>query len=593
MMRARGPDDAGHRWLDDGHLGLVATRLAIVDRTAPAGPYESNCRRYVAAVAGELYNAPSLRRDLEAAGVHPKTHCDTELVVHLLAHEGVDGWSRMRGEFAVLAWDRHERTLLALRDPAGVRPLYEARVGDALWLASEGKVLLEHAGLSRRLSRRYIEGPLFGVFTGDTHPFDGVRPLRPGVVTRYRDAQPPQEHPLRAPSPSTSARPSAEALAEALADSVALRVPSEVSWTVAFSGGLDSGLVAACVAEAPGASLTTLRFPDAAEDEGDAARANAAALRLPLHEVPVERGALIGALEPAMRASERIFANSHGPARYLLAEHIAHAGHRVVLTGEGSDEWFGGYALFWNEAQLRRGGETAAARVEAGRGMVEGALARRIGTLGYPSFFEQRAERAQRSIARLLRHPPARDPRARLCDALRGSLGADAFDTTRAASVLQLHDYLIPCLGEAVEMAHGLEGRPVFLDAALRALATQLCEEDLLDLTAPASHGTKVLLRQASRRLLPPDFEQPPKHPFIGPTWRRCFEHPAGRALFDTWTDPARVKSAGVFQPQPIEMLRRGIEAGMPWTHPLDRLAGLVVGTHLLMDTFQLEGPYA
>ena len=141
-------------------------------------------------------------------------------------------------------------------------------------------------------------------------------------------------------------------------------------------------------------------------------------------------------------------------------------------------------------------------------------------------------------------------------------------------------------------MAHGIEGRPVFLDPELIALAGELGESDLVE-EFPAMQGlrTKALLRRAALSLVPPEMANAPKHPFVGPSWRRCFESAPGRHLFDALTDREAIESFGVFDWGPVGLLRRSVERGAPWTPELDRLAGVVVGVHLLMQSFDLKAP--
>src|SRR2546423_3243096 len=149
-MRARGPDGAGAWWSGDRRCGLGHRRLAILDLSERAGqPMASDDGRYGVTFNGEIYNYPSLRKELEAEGVVFRSMSDTEVLLHLFARDGATMVHRLRGMYAFAIWDSIARRLFLARDPYGIKPLYTANDGWTFRFASQVKALLAGGVVSR------------------------------------------------------------------------------------------------------------------------------------------------------------------------------------------------------------------------------------------------------------------------------------------------------------------------------------------------------------------------------------------------------------------------------------------------------------
>src|SRR5262249_19253533 len=139
-LRHRGPDDSG--LFVDGPAALGAARLSIIDVAGGHQPISIADGAITVAQNGEIYNFVELRAELQRAGCRLTTACDTEVIAHLYAAEGIDAFSRMRGMFAVAIWDRARQGLVLARDRAGKKPLYVSQRNGELLFGSETKAIL-------------------------------------------------------------------------------------------------------------------------------------------------------------------------------------------------------------------------------------------------------------------------------------------------------------------------------------------------------------------------------------------------------------------------------------------------------------------
>src|SRR5262245_7162263 len=189
-LRHRGPDDHGI-WTDpESGVALSHTRLAIID-LSPAGaqPMLSSCGRFVLSYNGEVYNAPELRAELEAAGRTFRGHSDTEVMVEGFAVWGVRRTvERLIGMFAFAAWDRAGHTLTFGRDRLGIKPLYWGQTDGALVFASELKALKTVPGWRGEIDRDALSAFLrYGYVPAPASIYAGIKKLMPGTLLECRD----------------------------------------------------------------------------------------------------------------------------------------------------------------------------------------------------------------------------------------------------------------------------------------------------------------------------------------------------------------------------------------------------------------------
>lgn len=351
-LHHRGPDQRGQWTATHQRVGLGHTRLSIIDLEAGTQPLANEDESLHAVVNGEFYDYERVQHRLEQRGHRLRSRSDSEILLHLYEEFGTDCLRHLRGEFAFVLWDERQQTLFAARDRFGIKPLFYARRGDALYLASEIKALLA-AGVSARWDAESLHQQLFLYQNQDRTLFDGVLQIPPGCfllatprhqqIVRYWDLDYPAQEAQTGGSLSDDAH--LERLREALADAVCVRLRADVPVGCFLSGGLDSSAVLGFAAQSqtePPHSYT-VAFDQADYDETEVARETAAHCKARFRCVPVSQDDIADHLAATIAQGETIGVNWHAVARYLLCRAIHDDGYKVVLSGEGGDELFAGY----------------------------------------------------------------------------------------------------------------------------------------------------------------------------------------------------------------------------------------------------------
>jgi asparagine synthase (glutamine-hydrolysing) len=510
----RGPDAAGTAF--DGPVGLAARRLAIIDLAHGDQPIATEDGRVTVVQNGEIYNHAELRAGLERRGHRFRTRSDTEVIGHLYEEHGIRFLDRLRGMFAIALWDRRERTLVLARDAYGIKPLLWSARGGALAFASELTALALWPGFSRELDPDALEAYLaFNSIPAPLTAFRAARKLPPGHWLTWRDGRMDVGRWSRcAPAPAGDVRrePFAALAAEArerLRDSVRAHLVSDVPVGVLLSGGIDSSALTALAAQESGGRVKTfsIGFPERSFSELEEARRVARRYATDHHELVVRPDA-VELLPAIVAAADEPLGDSSALPTYLVsrlaAEHV-----KVVLSGEGGDELFGGYETYVADRLAPRVGWAARA-VEP--------LARALPSSDRRVSVDYRLKR----FARAAHLPPleahhgwkeifAPDLRAEL---LGGRRGADPLavhrarwaETVGAQPLARLQDvdlgiYLADDLlakTDRMSMAHSLEARVPFLDPAVAGLALALP-----DAYKVRGFATKRLLRRAVEPLVP------------------------------------------------------------------------------------------
>ncbi|GBE41952.1 MAG TPA: asparagine synthase (glutamine-hydrolyzing) [Rhizobiales bacterium] len=354
----RGPDSGG-RAAEPG-WAMVFRRLAIMDPGHGADqPMNDEQGRCTLVFNGEIYNFRELRAHLEAAGARFRTNGDTEVLLQGYLHWGTGILDRLEGMYAFVLVDRREGVALAARDPFGIKPLYLCESGGVTALASEMRPLcrlieprVDEAALAELLTFNWAAGALSNV-TGIERVPGGTLltiPLRGGPVrrTRFLDV-------LSTLKPDASMPPGkAESEAQsAIEDSVRGHLMSDVGYTLQLSGGIDSSLIAALASEAAGTQISSyaVSLGDHPFDEGEYRKSVVKRYGLDHHEIEIGGHAFADALPRAIRHMEGPVPHGGCVTLMLLCDRLREAS-KVVLTGEGADEMFGGYLRYANWRKL-------------------------------------------------------------------------------------------------------------------------------------------------------------------------------------------------------------------------------------------------
>ena len=348
-MATRGPDGEGLWVSPDGEIALGHRRLAIIDLSeAGAQPMEYDRGRYRLVFNGEIYNYKELREGLERDGVRFASKSDSEVILALYAREGTAMLGKLRGMFALAIWDTQARRLMLARDPYGIKPLYIVNQDGWLQFASQVKALEAGGRVARELDPAAIAGfLLWGSVPEPRTIRKAVRAVPAGHVLVVEDGR---------VGPSRAFRdlrvletvPVVD-IAKALEESVRAHLVADVPVAVFLSAGIDSSVIAALAKRAAGDQLTTLtmRFAELAgtpSDEGPEAAAIARALGTRHVERTLTHDDLRGLWPKVLAAMDQ--PSVDGFNTYVVSRVAHDAGFKVVLSGLGGDELFGGYDSF-------------------------------------------------------------------------------------------------------------------------------------------------------------------------------------------------------------------------------------------------------
>jgi asparagine synthase (glutamine-hydrolysing) len=358
QIRHRGPDDEGIHL--DGACGLGMRRLSIIDLDTGHQPMSNEDGAVWVVFNGEIYNFQELRRELIGRGHGFSTNSDTETLVHLYEQEGRRGIARLRGMFAYAIWDSRNRTLLLARDRLGKKPLYYAVLPEGLYFASEIKSL-RAAGVPLDIDEQALRLYLHLGYVPDPWSiFRAIRKLPPGgwltygqdgrlEQGRYWEVPPPCEE----PAAGFTEEAACEEIRRVFDESVRLRMISDVPLGAFLSGGIDSSLVVASMARQSSQRVKTfsIGFEETEYNELPYARVLAGRYNTEHRELVVRPDSV--SLVPKLIASfDEPFADSSAIPVYLVsqfaAEHV-----KVVLTGDGGDEFFAGYTSFFDVERFR------------------------------------------------------------------------------------------------------------------------------------------------------------------------------------------------------------------------------------------------
>lgn len=354
-LRHRGPDSDGIFELP--HLALAIRRLSIIDLDTGDQPLSNETGEITLVFNGEIYNYRELRQQLIDRGHRFRTHADGEVIAHLYEDRGTDFVRELNGMFAIALWDQRARRLVLARDRAGEKPLYYW-VGDGtLVFASEIKSIFEYPGVSRALDPVAVAQYFaHGYFPAPASVFAGIRKLpsaHVGVVEKGEIRLEPywdlRDH-LRPPgSPRLSRRQEGEAVEELqtrLRQAAESRLVSDVPLGVFLSGGVDSSTIVAIMSELSQRLETfSVAFPEKSFNEEDYASRVARRFDTRHHVLRADRKSLREALDILADHLDEPLGDPAVLPTFLMSR-FARQQVKVALSGEGSDEIFGGYPTY-------------------------------------------------------------------------------------------------------------------------------------------------------------------------------------------------------------------------------------------------------
>ena len=360
LIRHRGPDGNGEFF--SGPISLGHLRLSIIDLATGAQPMSNEDDTVWVVYNGEIYNFHELRRDLEARGHRFKSTTDTEVIVHLYEEMGDQCVSKLRGMFAFALWDERKQKLLLARDRVGIKPLYYAQTRNGLLFASEFKSLLADPEVPRDINPRAIDRFLTYYYVpGNETLFTHISKLAPGHYMTVEDGRVSThqywdlsfDHPTETKSFSEAV----EALQALLGRTVKDHMISDVPVGVLLSGGVDSSGVLSYAAGQSDSPLHTFTMGFDGEnfaDERPYAKLASQKFGTIHHEISMRASDFRDFLPKYVWHMEEPICEPPAIALYFVSALARQESVKVLLSGEGGDEAFGGYQTYRNFLLLER-----------------------------------------------------------------------------------------------------------------------------------------------------------------------------------------------------------------------------------------------
>lgn len=516
----RGPDSEGY-YLDEG-VAMGFRRLSIIDLAAGNQPLYNEDKTLVLTFNGEIYNYRPLREELLAAGHVFATESDSEVLLHGFEEWGEELLPRLRGMFGFAIWNTADKSLFLARDYFGIKPLHYTLLPDGrLVYGSEIKSILVHPDVVKEFNEAALDGYLSFQYAVPRETFfKGIYCLPPAHYLWYRDGKVTEHRywePVFEPDESMTLENAVQRIDEVFTDSVEAHRISDVEVGCFLSGGVDSSYVASYFA---GQKAFTVGFDNGQHyNESNYAAELAQAVGITHYTHLISEEEYWESLPAVQYHLDQPLADPSCVALYfvskLAAEHV-----KVVLSGEGADELFGGYRIYHEPTSLRgyqklpRWLRRAAAAVVSaipfdfkGKSfLIRGSKTLEERFIGNANMFTQREKE------KLLKDIPAADPTRLTAEYYERCKGQD--DVTRM-QYLDINRWMVGDIllkADRMSMAHSLELRVPFLDKEVFRVASRV----------PVKHRigggtTKYAMRLAAERHMPKESASKPKLGFPVP----------------------------------------------------------------------------
>jgi asparagine synthase (glutamine-hydrolysing) len=579
VIQHRGPDESGI-YLSE-KMAIGSARLSIIDINSGQQPLCDESGNYWIVYNGEIFNYKELRKNLEDKGIRFKTQCDTEVVVQMYAKYGPDCLQQFNGQFAFCIWNKKEEELFLARDRVGIRPLYYWKLNHTFAFCSEIKGLLTLDGINRAISPESL-GQIFTFWTtiSPNTPFEKIYELPPGHqmmikgadirIKKYWSLEFAEEGRFYKGSLSDAA----EDLHDLLKNAVRIRLRADVPVGAYLSGGLDSSVITSLISEINPGILNTfsIGFKDKVFDEtfyqeqaSKYLNTNHTAFECTSEEIAEQFQNTVWHTEfPILRTAPT--------PMLMLSKKVRERNIKVVMTGEGADEFLGGYNIF-KESKIRRfwaasphsamrpkllsrlypylpaikGANTTASKMFFGYKLTEtddllySHLLRWHNTSHIKSFFSEDIQK------KLYGYQPLDAMRLSLPDNFRG--WSELAKSQYIEASIFMSGYILSSQGDRMAMANSVEGRYPFLDHRVIGFCNQLPDRFKLNCL-----NEKFLLKKMSKGKVPDSIIKRSKQPYRAPIASSFFNSNSPEYISDILSLTC-LKNYGLFNPQRVHAL--------------------------------------
>jgi asparagine synthase (glutamine-hydrolysing) len=613
VLHHRGPDETGI-YLDP-NVGLGHSRLSIIGLDDGTQPISNEDETLWIVFNGEIFNYIELRADLIKKGHQFKTNTDTEVILHLYEDHGADCLRELNGQFAFAIWNRVDKELFLARDRVGIRPLFTTFLKGRFLFASEIKALFLDPSIPRAIDLESLQQ----IFTcwapiGSRTVFQGVQQLSPGHYQIIRCGEKPGR-----PQPywsipyypvdqqwQGSKGDALEELRFLLKDSVRIRLRADVPVGAYLSGGLDSSILTSIIAKNFNNRLKTfsLGFEEEAYDEAGYQSEMANYLGTDHQQITVSNQNVLERFADVVWHCEKPLLRTGPVPLFLLSGLVRDHQLKVVLTGEGADEVFGGYNIF-KEAKVRNfwgrcpESQMRPALVERlypyifkNAGQSKSFLQKFFSTdeqdlldplLSHRKRWQNTGKSTMFFNRSVLEELSGVDPIAELSARLPVDFSdRDIFSRTQWLEMdIFLSNYLLSSQGDRVAMSHNLELRLPYLDKRLINFAARLPAHWKMP-----GLKEKQLLKKAYRGEIPDSICNRPKQPYRAPTGPVFFNQ-TGDSLHDLVSFD-QIKGAGIFNVIKVQNLfEKQCRRDRPQTSELENMAVVgILSTQLIHENF-------
>jgi len=608
VQQHRGPDENG-AYLDD-HIGLAHARLSIIDLKDGTQPIHNEDKSLWIIYNGEVFNYPELRQELINLGHKFYTTSDTEVILHLYEGKGINCLNQLNGQFAFAIWNSNDKTLFLARDRVGIRPLFYTIQNERLYFASEIKAIFTNEEVHRSLDQESLD-QVFTFWT--TLPgksvFNNINELPPAhymlisqqgiTIDRYWNLPffENKETVIKKTDDLISE------VSETLKDAVKIRLRADVTVGSYLSGGLDSSGITETVKNNFNNELRSfgIRFENKDYDEGSYQNEMVDYLDVNHSEIIASNNDIGSKLEDVLWHTEKPLLRTGPIPLYLLSNLVHQSGYKVVLTGEGADEIFGGYNIF-KEAKIRnfwakdpdsklrplllarlypyifkdnRLNQTLIAFFKSGIDNPDDPFfshhVRWKNTSKNKNLFSEQIKDSNKnynSFAELIKLLPA---------------DYSKWDIVTKAQFLEtmlfLSNYLLSSQGDRVAMAHSVEMRLPYLDFRVIELMGKVNSELKIN-----GLNEKYLLKQIFKNRLPESIVNRWKHPYRAPITKAILK--SNRNLVKEYCSEESLRNSGLFDAVRIVRLINKLEKSSNASEVDDMALVGIISTQIIYKTF-------
>ena len=521
-IRHRGPDDAG-QFFDDG-ISLGFRRLSIIDLKNGSQPMKNAAGDVVVVFNGEIYNYKELKEELIKLGYSFSNDSDTEVLIHGYEEYGTRLVDHLRGMFAFVIWDAKNKRAFGARDHFGIKPFYYAIIDGELVFASEIKSILEHPAYQREINLEALQAYL--TFQYSVLPetfFKGIYKLMPGHTLTFEDRSLSVKRyfrPTFMPEKGLTLEDWVQRIDAATKDSVEYHMIADVEVASLLSSGVDSSYL---VARYGGAKTFTVGFENDGYAEIEYAKRLAKELDLENFDRTITPEDYWDVLPTVQYYMDEPLADASAVALYFVDREAAKQ-VKVVLSGEGADEFFGGYNIYHEPMSLRpfkrvpkpvkaamKGVANVAPNIKGKNFVIRGCTPLRDRFVGNAFRFNEK------ETAKILKTPD--DMRKQYINRITGRCydiaERDNYDEVTTMQFIDMNFWLIGDIllkADKMSMAHSLESRVPFLDKVLFETARRIPTKYKIHDTT-----TKYAFRECAKRYLPEEVSEKKKLGFPVP----------------------------------------------------------------------------